>query len=140
MKLLKKLEIALGNSTVIKWIENYLTNRSQYAEFNNQTSDVTPVTSGVPQGCVLAPVLFLLYINDLPTNLNVKVKLFADDCVLYREINSPDDHAALNTALNDVSRWCREWQMSLNINKCTILSVSRKTQGQIFITLLTTFP
>lgn len=139
-KLLQKLEATLGNSTVLNWIKNYLTDRTQYVEFNDETSATTSVTSGVPQGCVLAPILFLLFINDLPTNIKEKIKLFADDCVLYREINSTEDHVALNSALQDVSCWCRKWQMSLNANKCTILSVSRKKTRSNFLYTINDIP
>lgn len=84
-----------------------------------------------PQFC------FFLCINDLPTNIKVKIKLFADDCVLYREINSTDDHVALNTALQDVSCWFRKWQMSVNANNGAFLWVSRKkTRSNFHYTII----
>lgn len=79
-KLISKLELYLGAGPIITWIKNYLSNRSQFVEVNNETSAPTQVTSGVTQGCVLAPVLFLLFINDLPTNIKTNIRPFADDC------------------------------------------------------------
>lgn len=109
-----------------------MSNRSQFVEVNNEISATTQVTSGVPQGCVLAPVLFLLFINDLPTNIKTNIRLFADDCIIYREINSAEDHGALNKALSVVSDWCKDWQMALNVRKCAILTVTRKKHSSTF--------
>lgn len=113
-QLIRKLQCTLGESPIVKWIENYLTDRSQFVHYHNEDSTFAPVTSGVPQGSVLGPVLFLIYINDLPSRLHVNIRLFADDCILYHEINSDDDHHILNNALESVFSWCQEWQMILN--------------------------
>ena len=71
---------------IATWIETFLTARTQQVVVNGATSTSTIVTSGVPQGTVLGPLLFLLYINDLPDNLSTSVRLFADDCILYTPI------------------------------------------------------
>ena len=72
-----------------KWITSWLSGRFQKVVLDGQASDPVPVLSGVPQGSVLGPVLFLIFINDLPENIRSSVRLFADDCVLYRNIESP---------------------------------------------------
>ena len=69
-----------------KWISSWLSERSQKVVLDGQASDPVPVLSGVPQGSVLGPVLFLIFINDLPENIRSSVRLFADDCVLHRNI------------------------------------------------------
>ena len=69
-----------------KWITSWLSERSQKVVLDGQASDPVPVLSGVPQGSVLGPVLFLIFINDLSENIRSSVRLFADDGVLYRNI------------------------------------------------------
>ena len=73
-----------------------------------------PVTSGVPQGTVLGPLLFLVFINDLPDNVSSNVRLFADDCLLYRRINTPEDTNILQQDLRHLEEWEAKWQMSFN--------------------------
>lgn len=86
----------------------------------------------VAQGSVLAPLLLLIFINDLPLNIPVNVKLFADDCILYNEINSHDDHITLNNALEAVSNWCANWQMTNNAKKSALLTITRKKHRSEF--------
>ena len=74
--------------SIATWIETFLTGMTQHVVVNGATSSSTIVTSGVPQGTVLGPLLFLLYINDLPDNLSTSVRLFADDCILYTHIRT----------------------------------------------------
>ena len=74
-----------------KWISSWFSERSQKVVLDGQASDPVPVLSGVPQGLVLGPVLFLIFINDLPENIRSSVRLIADDCVLYRNIKFPID-------------------------------------------------
>ncbi len=87
------------------------------------------VLSGVPQGSVLGPVLFLLFINDLPENLKSSVRLFADDCVLYRNINSHNDCAILQDDLDKLGLWEKKWLMEFNVAKCHTMRVTRHRTG-----------
>ena len=89
--LLYKLDHYGIRGSTHKWISSWLSERSQKVKLDGQASDPGPVLSGVPQGSVLGPVLFLIFINDLPDNIRSSVLLFADDCVLYRNIKSPID-------------------------------------------------
>ena len=92
---------------------------------DGQASDAVPVLSGVPQGSVLGPVLFLIFINDLPENIRSSVRLFADDCVLYRNIESPMDCQILQEDLNSLAQWETDWQMKFNVAKCHSMMVTR---------------
>lgn len=128
LKLLKKVESTIGKGPISDWIRDYLSDRSQYVQIQQERSPIVKVTSGVPQGSVLAPILFLIFINDLPKNIRVNIRLFADDCIIYQEINSPQDHLLLNSALQSVSDWCSDWQMTLNTTKSALLRITRKQQ------------
>lgn len=86
-----------------------------------------PVSSGVPQGSVLGPLLFLLYINDLPLHTPVKIRLFADDCVLYHTVKSPLDHATLNNSFSHFCSWSKSWQMNINFSKTVVMSFTRRS-------------
>ena len=80
-RLLYKLEYYGIRGSTHKWISSWLSERSQKVVLDGQASDPVPVLSGVPQGSVLGPVLFLIFINDLPENIRSSVRLFTDDCV-----------------------------------------------------------
>ena len=81
--------------------------------------------SGVPQGSILGPILFLIFINDLPDNIRSSVRLFADDCVLYRNIYSIQDCLTLQEDLTSLGQWEADWQMKFNVAKCHIMRVTR---------------
>lgn len=125
-KLMEKLQVTIGKGPITNWIRAYLTKRTQFVKIDQQTSELTEVTSGVPQGGVLAPILFLIFINDLPQSIGTNIKLFADDCIIYKEINSPSDHMVLSNALLSVSDWCTKWQMTLNVKKSALLRITRR--------------
>lgn len=92
----------------------------------NFYSDEVRVTSGVPQGSVLGPILFLLYINDLPDKMRCKVRMYADDVVLYADVKVREEfNLRLQADLNELSRWCKDWKMSINVKKCAIMRMSK---------------
>ena len=90
-----------------------------------QASAPVPVLSGVLQGSVLGPVLFLNFINDLPEINRSSVRLFADDCVLYRNIRSPMDCQILRDDQTSLSQWETDWQMKFDVAKCHSMRVTR---------------
>ena len=110
----------------LEWIRSFLSNRRQRVAISGEISDWVPVTSGVPQGSVLGPLLFLLYINDLCDVVQSRIKLYADDTLVFREINSIQDSVALQRDLDAIDEWCKLWQLQLNIKKCCSMQVSRK--------------
>ena len=88
-------------------------------------SNFADVESGVPQEAVLGPLLFLLHINDLPSCVNSNVRLFADDCLLYREIKNNQDQIDIQRDLDTLIDWGSTWGMTFNAKKCNIMRVSR---------------
>ena len=107
---------------LLDWVKDFLSNRSQIVILNNASSEPTKVLSGVPQGSVLGPLFFLLYINDLPRHVSSKVNLYADDTLLYRIINTPNDISILQEDLDSLSQWAHKWQMIFNAFKCVHLA------------------
>ena len=97
-------------------------------------SEPADVLSGVPQGTVLGPLLFLLYINDLPQYVSpgTAVRLFADDSGLYRPIACKNDHITLQEDLNNLQVWEQEWSMQFHPQKCQLLRVTSKTNPSIY--------
>ena len=99
-RLLYKLDYYGIRGSTHKWITLWLSARFQKVVLDGQASDPVPVLSDVPQESVLGPVLFLIFINDISENIRSSVRLFADDCVLYRNIESPMDCQILQDDLN----------------------------------------
>ena len=108
-----------------KWINSLLSGRTQQVVLDGQASDPVPVLSGVPQGSVSSPVLFLIFINDMPDNIRSSVCLLADDCVLYRNIHSLQDCLTLQEDLTSLGQWEADWQMKFNVAKCHSMRVTR---------------
>ena len=92
--------------------------RKQCVVVDGVSSGLVDVDSGVPQGTVLGPILFLLHINDLPSIVSSKVRLFADDCLIYRQIKSNNDQIELQRDLNLLESWGVKWGMRFNAAKC----------------------
>ena len=101
-----------------KWIISWLSGCTQQVVLDDQASDPVPVLFGVPEGSVLGPVLFLIFINDLRDNIRSSVHLFPDDCVLYRHIHSLQDCLTLQEDLTSLGQWEADWQMKFNVAKC----------------------
>ena len=100
-----------------KLLENYLSRRFQRVVLNGQTSSWRPVLAGVPQGSIMGPLLFLIYINDLPNELKSNVKLFADDTSFFTVVKNKNNSAnILNNDLQSISIWAYNWKMLFNPN------------------------
>ena len=129
-RLILKLQSFGIHGNTLAWITSFLMNREQRVVVNGSQSSWLPVTSGVPQGTVLGPLLFLLYINDITSNIQSEIRLFADDCILYRTIVNPTDCFILQDDINQLFSWATVWQMQFNAKKCHILSITKKRSKQ----------
>ena len=89
-------------------------------------SDWSPVISGVPRGSILGPVMFLIYVNDIPDIITSAAKLFADDTKIHRQINNVEDTIALQIDLTTLDLWADRWQMKFNPTKCEVMRISHK--------------
>ena len=102
---------------VYSWIENWLMDRKQRVKINSSYSGWNKVTSGVPQGSILGPTLFLMYINDIEENLNSTVLKFADDTKVIKVIDNHHCHADLQNDIKGLEKWAKLWQMQFNVDK-----------------------
>ena len=126
-KLLLKLHAYGVHNDLWRWFKNFLSNRTQAVMIDGTLSDTLPVISGTPQGAVCSPLLFLIYINDLPDHIPTPIKclLFADDAKLSREIISMADCVQLQNTLHIVALWSILWQLTLNICKSIVQHFGR---------------
>ncbi len=125
-RLLNKLMQAGIAGPLHKWASNFLTKKSQQVVLEGISSSSIQVTPGVPQGTVLGPLLFILYLNDLPDGITSQVRLLADNCILYREIKTPDDNQKLQNDINKLCNWESTWQMKFNVSKCYAMHITQK--------------
>ena len=109
----------------LAWFENYLTDRTMQVRVDGALSRPIPVTSGVPQGSVLGPILFLVYVNDLPPLVHCKIMLFADDIKLWTCIRSIEDCVLLQNDLDVLYAWSQRNRLPFNFKKCKLLNVGR---------------
>ena len=121
----------IGGNTY-QWISSFLSDRYQRVTIDNISSDLVAVTSGVPQGTVLGPTLFIIFMNDIVDNIkHSKIRLFADDIILYKEITSASDVQQLQEDLHSLQLWEGTWLLKFSIPKCHVLQVTRATKHKI---------
>ena len=123
-RLLHKLEYYGIRVSTHKWINSWLSGRTQQVNLDGQASDPVPVLFCVPRGSVLGPVLFLIFINDLPDSIRSSVSMFTDDCVLYSNIHSIQDCLILQEALTSLRQWEADWHMK-HVAKCHSMRVTQ---------------
>ena len=110
----------------MKWIDSFLCFRQQRVVVNGVKSDWAPVLSGVPQGTVLGPLLFSLYINDISSDIESEIRPFADDCVCYHEIKDEKDTMKLQRDIDRLGSWARKLGMRFQPVKCNMMQLTRK--------------
>ena len=118
--LLQKLQNYGVHQQILRWLTHYLCSSTQYVCVNGSSSDILPVSSVVPQGSVLGPLLFIIYIDDI-TDLQLSdgsMTLFADDIILYRPICTPADYSLLQLDIDDICTWTTNNLLIFNSNKC----------------------
>ena len=128
-RLLLKLNRHGIDGPLLRWFRHFLTNRMQRVVIRSKYSDWSSVKSGVPQGTILGPILFIIYINDISTDLTSTVKIYADDTKIYRTIGSPDvDIPALQCDLDRLGVWANKWQMNFNPDKCEVMRITHTVE------------
>ena len=139
-RLLIKLKAHGIGDQLCSWVDNWLTNRKQRVVINGEASDWLQVTSGVPQGSVLGPLLFLIYINDLDLGVSSKISKFADDTKLGGKALTNGDCEIIQKDLDNLSIWSDKWLLKFNKDKCKVMHVgynnlkhNYKLQGQNLI-------
>ena len=125
MKLFVKLAHYGVRDSLLNWIRSFLSSRTQ-STCEGHFSSTAPVTSGVPHGTVLGQLLFLVYINDLPSKVSSKDRLFADDCLLYRTFTTLADACQLQSDLENLQQWESDWQMHFNPDKFEVIRITTK--------------
>ena len=120
-----KLDYYGVRGQTLEWINDFLRNRSQRVLVGGDSSEEAPVTSGVPQGSVLGPALFLVFINDLPAQVKSSVRLFADDTIVYHNIKSTQDCEELQQDLLQLEKWEDTWQMEFHPDKCNVIRIGK---------------
>ena len=113
---------------VIDWIEDFLKHRKQRVSVNSAQSSWKEVLSGIPQGSVLGPILFILYINDLPNQLKNRALMYADDTKIYAKVNTRNDRDMMQQDLMTALEWAETWQLRFNQEKCKVLHYGRNNQ------------
>ena len=125
MRLFRKLEAHGIEGVVLHWVKSWLSGRRQQVNINKECSNWKEVTSGVPQGSVLGPLLFVIYINDLEIDLISRIGKFADDTKISRQVGCFRDAEILQDDLRKLDEWARNWQMQFNQDKCVVMHVGR---------------
>ena len=123
IRLLNKMRGYGIDGNVLKWTESFLKGRTQQVKINNELSDISNVTSGIPQGSVLGPILFTIFINDLPEYVHSLCKIFADDTKIY---NLCQNFNTIQEDLHSLQAWSEKWQLFFNNDKCVCLHFGKK--------------
>ncbi|BHF69028.1 hypothetical protein SprV_0301206900 [Sparganum proliferum] len=124
-RLLHKLSRTGIRGNLLRWIESFLIGRSQIVHVGDRQSAEVAVESGVPQGSVLGPTLFIIYVNDCVSELNCDVAMFADDVKLWSVIRTEFDEERLQADLTRLEKWSQDWLLPFNVAKCNVLRVGR---------------
>jgi hypothetical protein len=134
-RLLHKISKYGISHNITNWIRSFLSGRTQCVSINNSISKSAPVTSGIPQGSVLGPILFVIYINDLPDVIDkdTHIYLFADDTKLFRKINSDLDKHILQKDINNLVEWSNIWLLRFHPDKCVSMTIGSEHKSLYYM-------
>ena len=124
-RLIKKLECYGIGGDMLRWVEAFLSDRKQLVKVNAAKSTTNLVVSGIPQGSVLGPLLFVIYINDLPEKVISDLFLFADDTKLLKIIDSIEDSLVVQDDINELEHWSQDWLLKFHPDKCHVLTIGK---------------
>ena len=127
-RLLRKIERFGIGGKLLAWIREWLTDRWQRVGVGGCWSEWRRVWSGVPQGSVLGPVLFLMFIDDLDDGLMSRILKFADDTKIFGKVDCHEDRNRLQSDLDKLVEWADRWQMSFNVGKCKVMHLGRRNE------------
>ena len=113
------------NGDILEWVREYLQGRTQIVVVNGEKSQEANVISGIPQGTVLEPLLFVIYINDLLDNISSSAFLYADDTKIFRKIASKEDAMSLQEDIKKLEQWSEKWLLKFHPDKCHVLSLGK---------------
>ena len=131
-RLLLKLKGHGIDGSLLRWFRSFLTDRKQRVVVRGTYSSWSRVTSGVPQGTILGPILFLIYVNDMSSNISSTLRMFADDTKVYRELsNIARDSEALQFDVDQLASWASKWQLRFNSDKCEVLRITHKRDSSL---------
>ena len=122
-RLISKIEKYGIAGKLLNWVKAFIGNRKQRVKVKDCLSQWADVTSGVPQGSVLGPILFLIYVNDMPSEIQNVCKLFADDAKLFCRITK--EPSTLQSDIESLYTWSKRWQLPFNVEKCKILHIGK---------------
>ena len=121
--------------SILRWIEGFLTGRKQQLCVNGSMCKGADVTSGIQQGSVLGPILFVIYINDLPNEIKYDIYMFADDTNVFRTIKTNDDQCILQDDLDELTSWSTKWLLTFHPDKWKIMHLGKPLEEQFKYTL-----
>ena len=124
--LLYKLKSYGITGNILEWIHDFLDSRTQRVKVGNELSEPAEVLSGIPQGSILGPILFTIFINDLPDKINNPCKIFADDTKIY---SLSTKNSTLQTDINLLVEWSETWKLYFNGTKCKVLHIGKNNPG-----------
>ena len=136
-RMLYKLQRYGISPEIASWIQSFLLNRKQRVWIMNSYSEWAPVTSGILQGSVLVPIMFVIYINDLPDNLKSECYMSADDTKVFKDI-SDEDNKILQNDIQELENWSDKWSLRFHPDKCKVLSAGKQKTQQYKHTLCNT--
>ena len=129
-RLIHKLEMFGIRGKLNFWVQDYLWNRTFTVKAGDSFSNERIVSSGVPQGSVLGPLMFMVYVSDLALHIESKKSFYADDTKLYA--NPLEHYATLQNDINRISQWCSSWSLPLNIEKCVVLHIGKNNPELLY--------